>query len=502
MKSMRWRPGGLSWRLALSYFLVTLVVALTIEITLTLVLLVRETQQFSASSPAQALGKGNSTQVAPYLEQTTPDTEALRYWLTFEVITRNTQRIHLVMVLDSQQRVVASASCNQSELLSSGSKNCATTATSMTGMYLAQPQLRSTIQHVMEAPGEATGTASDGQSFIVAAVVGQTKQIIGELVAVFSGSTGSQATTDPGALLLSFWNTWQPVGLYFPLLAILLGTMTGILISRNLARRANHIARAASAWSRGEFQTVIRDHSHDELGQLADNLNSMAEQLKSLLSTRQALAVVEERNRLARELHDSVKQHVFTCALLVRAARKVFPRDPEGAQQHLIEAEELAEQVQQELNSAIQALRPAALEDHGLTMVLQEYARSWSHRAGIAVDVRVQGACTIPLQIEEALFRLSQEALANVARHSGASEVKIQLNWDEEQVDLSICDNGQGFDTTRALRKGLGLVSMRERVEALHGQLSISSSRKGTTVEAHIPLILVDTNIKAEGSHE
>ncbi len=502
MKSIRWRPGGLSWRLAMSYLLVTLVAALTLAITLTLVQLVRETQQSSASSQASALGKQDVTQVAPYLEQTTPDTEALRYWLTFEVLTRNAQRTQLVVVLDHQQHVIASASCDQSELLLSGSKDCAATATSRTSTYLAQPQIRSTIQRVMISPGETAGTTSDGKNFIVAAVPGQTKQVIGELVAVFSGQALAQATTGPGTLLVSFWNLWQPVGLYFLLLATLLGTVTGILISRNLVRRLNRIARAASAWSRGEFQVVVWDRSRDELGQLAGDLNGMAEQLKSLLSARQALAVVEERNRLARELHDSVKQHMFTSALLVRAARKLFPRDPEGAQQHLIQAEELSEQVQQELSAAIQALRPAVLEDLGLAMVLQDYARDWSQRVGIVVDVRMQGERTTPLQIEEALFRVSQEALANVARHSRAREVKIQLTWNEEEVGLSICDNGQGFDTARTTGKGLGLTSMRERVEALHGRLSIASAMEGTTVEAHVPLVPVDARIKAEGSHE
>lgn len=346
------------------------------------------------------------------------------------------------------------------------------------------------------------GTTSDGKNFIVAAVPGQTKQVIGELVAVFSGPASAQATTGPGALLVSFWNLWQPAGIYFLLLAMLLGTVTGILISRNLVRRLNRIARAASAWSRGEFQVMVQDHSRDELGQLVSDLNSMAEQLKSLLSAHQALAVVEERNRLARELHDSVKQHMFTSALLVQAARKLLPRDPEGAQQHLVEAEELSEQVQQELSAAIQALRPPVLEELGLAMVLQDYARDWSQRVGIVADVRMQGERTTPLQIEEALFRVSQQSLANVARHSRASEVKIQLTWNEEEVSLSICDNGQGFDTARSVGKGLGLTSMRERVEALHGQLSISSSEEGTTVEAHVPLVPVDTRIKVEGNHE
>lgn len=502
MKSRRWRPGGLSWRLAISYLLVTLIAALTIEITLTPVPLIHELQQSNTSSQASALGKQDVTRVAPYLEQTTPDTEALRYWLTFEVIARNSQRIQLVVVLDQQQRVIASASCDQSELLSSGSNECATTAASRTSTYLARPQIRSTIQRVVTSPGEVTGTTSDGKSFIVAAVPGQTKQVIGELVAVFPGQALAPAAIGPGALLASFWNFWPPAGLSFLLLAVLLGTVAGILISRNLTRRLNRIERAASAWSRGELQVVVRDRSHDELGQLAANLNRMAGQLESLLAARQALAVVEERNRLARELHDSVKQHMFTSALLVRAARKVFPRDPVEAQQHLIQAEELAEQVQQELSAAIQALRPAALEDLGLAMVLQGYARDWSQRAGIGVNVHVQGERATPLQIEEALFRVSQEALANVARHSRAREVKIHLIWNEEEVGLSICDNGQGFDTTRTVKKGLGLSSMRERVEALHGQLSIASSEVGTTVEAHIPLVPIDASIKAEGNDE
>src|SRR5207247_7165884 len=119
--------------------LVTLVATMTLGITLMLVQLVRETQQSGASSRASALDKQDVTQVAPYLEQTTPDTEALRYWLTFEVITRNAERTQLMVVLDHQQRVIASASCNQSELLSSGSNDCATTAARRTSSYLAQP---------------------------------------------------------------------------------------------------------------------------------------------------------------------------------------------------------------------------------------------------------------------------------------------------------------------------------------------------------------------------
>lgn len=502
MKRRHWQPGGLFWRMVLSYLLVTLVAALTMGITLTLVQFVRETQQSSAASPASALEKQSIAELSPVLERTTLDPEALRYWLTFEVIGRNAPGIHLVVILDWQQRVLAEAACDQAELLSSGLQVCAAQATSRTSTYLGESQIRSTMQRVMTAPGEETGTTSDGKTFLVAAVPGQSRQVLGELVAVFSDQASAQASAGPGSVLENFWSVWQPASLSFLLLALLLGTVTGVLISRNLVRRLNQIARAASAWSRGDFQMVVQDRSRDEVGHLVSDLNSMAEQLKGLLATRQALAVIEERKRLARELHDSVKQHLFTSALLVRAARKVFPRDPESAEQHLIQAGQLAEQAQQDLSAAIQALRPAALEDLGLAMMLQNYARDWSQRAGIAVDVRVQGARTAPLQIEEALFRVAQEALANVIRHSKASHVQIRLTWKGEAVSLSICDNGQGFDTTRMVGTGLGLVSMRERVETLHGHLAISSSSEGTTVEARVPLLPGDEHRKTEGRHE
>ncbi|HEV2461492.1 MAG TPA: sensor histidine kinase [Ktedonobacterales bacterium] len=268
----------------------------------------------------------------------------------------------------------------------------------------------------------------------------------------------------------------------------LIGVLTGALLSRNLTRRLHTIAEAADAWSQGDFRAAARDPSGDELGRLARDLNRMAEQVRTLLATREELAVVEERNRLARELHDTVKQHVFANALLVRAARKQLDRDPETAKRHLCEAEELAEQTQQELIALIQALRPAALADKGLVAMLGDYAREWSERSGIAVDLRVQGERATPLDVEEALYRVVQEALANIARHSGAAHAEIGLAWDDERLRLTVSDDGRGFDVADAEGKGLGLASMRERVQALGGALSLSSGSGETRVEACVPL--------------
>jgi NarL family two-component system sensor histidine kinase LiaS len=268
----------------------------------------------------------------------------------------------------------------------------------------------------------------------------------------------------------------------------LIGLVTGALISANLRGRIVRIAVAAETWSRGDFSSPVRDRSNDELGQLARDLNRMAEQIQTLLSSRQALAVVEERNRLARDLHDTVKQHVFANALLVRAARKQLDRDPAAARVRLEEAEQLAEQTQQELINLIGALRPAALADKGLMGMLRAYAEEWSGRTGISVDLRAQGERLTPLDTEEAYYRIAQEALTNIARHSGASHVEMQLTWTDESLEMIVRDDGQGFVVEESTGKGLGLASMRERIEALGGALTISSGTSGTCLEARTPL--------------
>jgi signal transduction histidine kinase len=287
-------------------------------------------------------------------------------------------------------------------------------------------------------------------------------------------------------------------GILAAFFACFAGFLTGWLVSGGLTRRLRRIAQAAHVWSRGEFAVRVRDPAHDEVGQLARDLNGMAEQLQSLLAARQELAVVDERNRLARELHDSVKQQVFANALLVRAARRLVVRDPEKAQAYLADAEELASQTQEELVALIRALRPAAVADKGLAEAIRDYAEEWSGRMGIVTRVRAQGERATPLDIEDALLRVTQEALANVARHSQACAVEIRLLWEGEYLSLGIADDGDGFDATRARGKGIGLASMRERIEALGGTLRITSSdamgTSGTTIEARVPVPLTTTS--------
>lgn len=276
--------------------------------------------------------------------------------------------------------------------------------------------------------------------------------------------------------------------LLISVVAGLIGLIFGFVISRGMTRRLRRIARAADAWSRGDFSVAARDPSGDELGQLARDLDQMADQIRSLLEARQQLAVVEERNRLARELHDSVKQQIFAVGMQVAAADELAERDQTAAKTHLVEAGQLIGQAKQELNVLIHELRPAALGDRGLVLALRELCTDWTRSSEIAASVRTRGERPAPLDVEQALFRVAQEALSNVARHSGATMADIRVAWETRTLSLAIADNGRGFDVTQSSGNGVGLGNMTERVEALGGKLLVSSTSTGTRIEARVPL--------------
>jgi NarL family two-component system sensor histidine kinase LiaS len=189
--------------------------------------------------------------------------------------------------------------------------------------------------------------------------------------------------------------------------------------------------------------------------------------------------VVDERNRLARDLHDSVKQQVYAISMQLGAARALLDA---GSQAYgpVTEAERLAQQAGVELTTLIRELRPPGLERKTLDTALHDYVAQWSRQNGIAADVKVDGARSIPVPGEDTLFRVVQEALANVARHSQARHVSVELAQQGDEIALVIEDDGAGFDMGR-VEKGVGLDSMRERLEAIGGRLDISSQASGGT---------------------
>jgi NarL family two-component system sensor histidine kinase LiaS len=289
--------------------------------------------------------------------------------------------------------------------------------------------------------------------------------------------------------------------LFFVIGAGLLGAIFGSITAGGLVKRFGRFSTTSDTWRRGDLSARIDDDNDDEIGQLAGKLDAMAAQLETLLRRRQEMAVAEERNRLARDLHDSAKQQAFAASAQMGAALALQERDPAQAREHLLEAQKLVDRVRQELTDLILKLRPADLMNGGLLVALREFAIDWAQQNNIEVDVQISGQGQLPLEVDQALYRIAQEALANAARHSGATQAAISLAYDGSGVQLAIIDDGRGFDPD-AKHSGLGLHSMAERAELIAGRLQIDSSPgQGTRVMAAWPATGNTTStVNMEGS--
>jgi len=199
------------------------------------------------------------------------------------------------------------------------------------------------------------------------------------------------------------------------------------------------------------------------------------------------LAVMEERNRLARDLHDSAKQKAFAALAQLGTARGILNGNGNTATMHLNEAENLVSDVIQELTFLVQEIYPIALQEKGLAAVLREYAFEWGNRNDIKVNLTMHKERRLPLGIEQAIYRVTQESLANVARHSQANRVDISLMYNGGTLQLSVADDGRGFDM-ELKGHGLGLRSIRERVGSIHGTVQFQSAPgQGTRIIVQVP---------------
>jgi len=216
-----------------------------------------------------------------------------------------------------------------------------------------------------------------------------------------------------------------------------------------------------------------------------DRNQKILDELKETQQKLRELAVVEERNRLARDLHDSVKQQVFAISMQLGAARTALT-ETDKAYIPVIEAEHLAQQAGAELTTLINALRPSVLESKAFVDAIQEYINEWSRQNNIQVEATIKSNIKANQDVEQALFRVLQEALSNAARHSNANNVMIEIRNESNMILLSIRDNGIGFDINN-ITKGIGLDSMQERLIAVNGQVDIISEKNiGTQVNAKV----------------
>jgi PAS domain S-box-containing protein len=199
-------------------------------------------------------------------------------------------------------------------------------------------------------------------------------------------------------------------------------------------------------------------------------------------------AALEERQRLARELHDSVSQALYAIALNASAAEAVRERDPGRLRELIGEVAGLAEAGLAETRALIFELRPESLEREGLVAALEKQAAAVRARHGLDVRCRLGEEPSVSLTVKEVLYRIAQEALQNVVKHARARAVELALADDARGLALRVGDDGVGFDPTGSFPGHLGLGSMRERAAAVGGSVEFESAPgRGTTVVARVP---------------
>jgi NarL family two-component system sensor histidine kinase LiaS len=473
----------LRWKLTLSYTLVTVVALLMAELLFVAVLVALLSSPILPGFVVQDLKETVVPRLEPALSETPPDTEALREEMRLSFyegdVRQGTESLDLTLgpgdgylfVVDDERRLLASD--REPEGASEGEP------LDLEPFPGLDPVLTAALGGEEDPWRLQARSPDDRQLYTVAPVKDEDGRVLGVVVAAIG-------LPDLTVLTLALLGVGA-IALTVP--AALLGTLFGFVTAWGLTRRLRRLAHVAQAWSQGDFSATARDRSKDELGQLSRELNNMAGQLETLLETRGELATLEARNRFARDLHDSVKQQVFATSLQIATARALIEQDKEAAGSHLAQADELVRLAQKELNILIYQMRPAALEGKGLATALNDYVADWSRRSEIPAETHVQGERETPLEVEQALFRVAQEALANVARHSGAKRVEVDLVYDASNLTLRVTDDGRGFDPAKDRGDGFGLRSMSERMAKLGGRVEVESAPgKGTRVVCVCPL--------------
>lgn len=203
------------------------------------------------------------------------------------------------------------------------------------------------------------------------------------------------------------------------------------------------------------------------------------------------LTIAEERSRLAHELHDAVSQKLFSLRLTAQAAAALVDRDPARAKEELHQVAALAAEAADELRAAVTELRPAALDEDGLTATLRNQVRVLDRAHAAHVTFTCDGVRALPAAQEEAVLRVAQEALHNALRHSDGELIAVTLTRREAGgAVLKVTDDGSGFSppTVRRAGRHLGLVSMRDRAAGVGGRLTVHSEPgTGTTIELEVP---------------
>ncbi|MCA9922680.1 MAG: sensor histidine kinase, partial [Anaerolineales bacterium] len=302
-----------------------------------------------------------------------------------------------------------------------------------------------------------------------------------------------------GTGLMVFTLMWQSSWLGKTAVSLTVAGVIGLLLNVNIQRTLRLVDWTVRRLGEALSVDAIPAGWHGPLVGFVAHVQRLVAQERPLTDIRvrelqqaSELAAEEERQRLARDLHDSIKQQLFSIQVSAAAAQARWDDDVEGAKTAVSDVRNSAKAALVEVNALLQQLAQHPLKTIGLAQALREQADALAYRSGANVDTNIMPLPDneqFPPANRKALFRIAQEAMGNIARHARAQHVTISLQADAHQIELQIADNGQGFNTAN-VPTGMGLANMQKRADDSGGTLRIDTNPgKGTTIRFTLPLI-------------
>lgn len=303
------------------------------------------------------------------------------------------------------------------------------------------------------------------------------------------------------------WKETVQAGATLILVPIGLGAVYGFYQSYRLKLKLELLRETLLSWEKGNVVRSVPELGTDEMGRLGDQLGRISkkweEQVTSLqrLSTNNAQlaeqarvsAIVEERQRLARELHDAVSQQLFAISMTATAVGRTLEKDFDKAQRQVALIEEMAAVAQSEMRALLLHLRPVYLEGKPLEQGLRELIKELKVKVPMEIVFEMDEGIQLLKGIENHLFRIIQETMSNTLRHAKADKMEIRIHQKKDMVWVMLRDDGMGFELNETKQASYGLSNMRERVNEIGGSIQfITAPGKGTRIEITVPIVNED----------